>query len=178
MLLLKLRICKTTQSLKLENRGSIPAVLFVDLERHPEFTVEMDPNQVKRQMGGNKTDLLSRLPGTIAEDGANAGEHKAGEGGGADDAGDGGEGEEDTVCSLIPVTDIRVGLTTASTKAPNTARDTASAATSKRKRCFKSSSTWKSGAWRRKTPLKRRASRPLVFQIRSSRMDTRRTSCA
>ena len=38
------------QPLRLENRGAIPAVLFVDLERHPEFTVEMDPKQIKPRM--------------------------------------------------------------------------------------------------------------------------------
>ena len=105
------------QPLRLENRGSIPAVLFIDLERHPEFTVEMDPVQFRKKSSEDKSNLLSRLPGTIAED--ENGEEKT--------AAD--EEEEEIICSLISVTDIRVGVSTASTKGPNTARDTASAAT-------------------------------------------------
>ena len=38
------------QPLRLENRGTIPAILFIDLERHPEFTVEMDPKQLMAMM--------------------------------------------------------------------------------------------------------------------------------
>ena len=51
------------QPLRLENRGTIPAILFIDLERHPEFSVEMDPKQLMAMMAGNKDSLINGLPG-------------------------------------------------------------------------------------------------------------------
>jgi hypothetical protein len=93
-------------SLRLENRGTIPAVLFIDLERHPEFSVEMDPKQLAAQMAGNKDHMLGQLPGI----------DETALGGGAGGAEKDKNQEGRMVASLIPVTDIRVGLSTASTK--------------------------------------------------------------
>ena len=97
-------------SLRLENRGTIPAVLFIDLERHPEFSVEMDPKQLAAQMAGNKDHMLGQLPG-IDETALGGGG-----GGGAEKDKNQEDRMDRMVASLIPVTDIRVGLSTASTK--------------------------------------------------------------
>lgn len=114
------------QPLRLENRGTIPAVLFIDLERHPEFSVEMDPKQLAAQMHGNKDRLLSGLPG-IDETKSDSPTKK-------DD-----NEEERMVASLIPVTDIRVDLNSASTKggpggAPSSAATTTRAASKQQSR--------------------------------------------
>ena len=104
-------------SLRLENRGTIPAVLFIDLERHPEFSVEMDPKQLAAQMAGNKDHMLGQLPG-IDETALGGGADKVNGGNvsGGNASGGGKHQEDRMVASLIPVTDIRVGLSTASTK--------------------------------------------------------------
>ncbi len=101
-------------ALSLENRGSIPAILFIDLERHPEFTVEMDMAKQRAEAGagGANPDLIANLPGQpkASPDSAGAGKKAA----------DQDEEEDKVFASLIPVSDIR--LTTASTRAPQSAR--------------------------------------------------------
>ena len=103
----------------------IPAILFIDLERHPEFSVEMDPKQLMSQMQGDKSNLLGGLPG-IAEtknDDSAKSPNKNSNNNNDDD--------EKMVASLIPVTDIRVGLNTASTKGPGTAPPSTAATTAR-----------------------------------------------